>query len=265
MHFYKKKFSLNSLKALSCWARGGGCWAGTTPFLALLPLPQAPSAGTGVASLHPLCPPAPAASLCTEQFLKWKLRHNIHWTGTHTCTRASAPKRGRTSAALGEHQGMHMEPLLARRAGSEPCLGPHSPHLLPTNCPASCQREGVDSTEGRAGWEGQRRAVPVGGPGTRKAALGAQRERTEVDSWPQKPEVLRTPWLCPSRSFKAPGLGVGLTLQLWPASPHRAHTWYTQELGRLGPQHTTSGLTAGSQVCPQACTPLALTLGWGGG
>lgn len=46
-----------------------------------------------------------------------------------------------------------------------------------------------------------------------------------MDSWPQKPEVLRTPWPCPSRSFKAPGLGVGLTPQLRPASPHRAHTW----------------------------------------
>ena len=49
----------------------------------LTPTPE-PRAGSGVASLCPLCPPTPAASLCTEQCLKWKLRHHIHQTGTHT-------------------------------------------------------------------------------------------------------------------------------------------------------------------------------------
>lgn len=40
----------------------------------------------------------------------------------HTCTRAPAPNRGRTSAALREHHGMHTEPRLARRAGQRPAL-----------------------------------------------------------------------------------------------------------------------------------------------
>lgn len=59
-----------------------------------LPPQTTPHAGGGVASLCPLCPPTPAASLCTEQFLKWKLRHNIHWTGTHTHAHGRLPPTG---------------------------------------------------------------------------------------------------------------------------------------------------------------------------
>lgn len=67
----------------------------------------------------------------------------------HTCTRAPAPHRGRTSAALREHHGMH----------TGPCLGPHGLQLLPAHCPASCQGEGCAGV----GWKGQ--CQPPGAPG----------------------------------------------------------------------------------------------------
>lgn len=126
-------------------------------------------------------------------------------------------KRGRTSAALREHQGMHTEPLLAGKAGPEP-PGPHRPQLLPINCPASCQREGAESTgavpEGGGG--GECNANLVGGPGAREVALETQGKGLTPDL-----RNLRgsTPRPCPSRGFKGPEWGAGLAPQLGPTSP----------------------------------------------
>lgn len=73
---------------------------------------------------------------------------------------------------------MHSEPLLAEGAqGLSPLV--LSPQLLPTNCPASCQREGAESRLCRKGvqlkaarGDGEGSASLVGGPGARGAALG---------------------------------------------------------------------------------------------
>lgn len=132
---------------------------------------------------------------------------------------ASAPDRG---------QDVSCTQRAPRNAYGAPPGQGRSPTLVltvrdsPTYCPASCQREGR-TAEGcaqggggqlrAAGGDGEGSASLVDGPGAREAALGAW----GVDPQPQESEG-RRPRPCPWRSFKGPGLGVGLAPQLLPAT-----------------------------------------------
>lgn len=188
------------------------------PSAALSLPPQTPRAGSGVASLCPLCPPTPAASLCTEQCLKWKLRHNIHRTSTHTHAHGRLlPTGAGRQLHSREHHGMHTEPRLARRAGPGPALvltvrsSSPPPALLAARGRAV---QGWGAAEGRRGVE---RAGGAPGPGR---LLQEPRAGGRAGEDPGLRYLRgRTPGLCPSRSVKGPGSGVGLAPQLWPASP----------------------------------------------
>lgn len=158
------------------------------PFTALSLPPQTPSAGTRAASLRPLCPSRPAASFCTEQFLKWKLRHNIHWTGTHTHVHRRLLQTGRTSAALkrAPRNAYGAPPGEEGRAYAPPWSPVRS--SFPPFAPLAARGRGGGGTLTAVEGYEEGSAILVRGPGAREAALGARRERTEVDSWPQEPE-----------------------------------------------------------------------------
>lgn len=134
----------------------------------------------------------------------------------HTCTQASAPNGAERQLHSESTKECIRSPSWQGRQGLNP--GPHRPQLLPINCPASCQREGAESTgavpEGGGGRECN--ANLVGGPGVREAALETQGKGLTPDL-----RNLRgsTPRPCPSRGFKDPEWGAGLALQLGPTSP----------------------------------------------
>lgn len=115
-----------------------GAWAGPDPLRPSRSHPRPPRCG-GRGGLPLPSHPCRISLYRTIFKMEAKTQYTLD-RHAHTCTRAPAPQRGRTSAALREHHGMH----------TGPCLGPHGPQLLPTHCPASCQGRAVQGWGERA-------------------------------------------------------------------------------------------------------------------
>lgn len=73
-------------------------------------------------------PPLLHLSLCTEQFLKWKLRHNIHRTGTHTHAHRCLPRTGQDISCTqrAPRNAYGAPPGKEGRAWAPLVLSPHS-------------------------------------------------------------------------------------------------------------------------------------------
>lgn len=167
---------------------------GQTPCGPLAPTLDRPPCGGGVASLCPLCPPTPAASLCTEQFLKWKLRHNIHRTGTHTHAHGRLPPTG-------AGRQLHSE-------STTECI--QGPALVLTVC-SSSPPTALLAARGRAvqGWGGKGSAslqVPQGQGGrSRSPGLGGGLGKTPGLRYLRG----KNAWALPLEERQGPRVGSG--------------------------------------------------------